>query len=307
MAAAILILSAASCGENQTYGDDVEPIELPTSSPEPGCHMSVNRSNILWLYTLSEFFKLFHSVYIYGDPIEYNDYPLAEKMGFDPDDYTLDNEETGRRAYKKGKQTSLSVDKYGRFDWTYRPDVENGETIGEEKSDAELGKIARDFLDQYDLFNAWTEKNGRQTGLETNTSYSEEENRRIEKKTSVTFTFYAKPDGINYREGKINVTVRADGKILNVRSRYINYASRKRAEMISVNEAIDLIEQDKCISVGGMASGDLVVSGLWFEYWTYEDDLGTPAVLQPVYRFSGSVKIRDEKELAERTVQANRF
>ncbi|MBQ7604159.1 MAG: hypothetical protein IJU75_04330 [Clostridia bacterium] len=162
MAAAILILSAASCGEKQTYGDDdpenigdVEPFEMPVSKVTRKVH--VNRLSVLLLRMKSGLPDISGDIYIYGDPIEYNDYPLAEKMGFSPDAYSV--AEDGRRVYTK-YQSTLSIDEYGRFRWTFDP----GNSMSDKKAEDELKKIAKDYLVRYGLYESEMEMSVKKAG-----------------------------------------------------------------------------------------------------------------------------------------------
>ncbi|MBO4413161.1 MAG: hypothetical protein IKX86_03725 [Clostridia bacterium] len=303
MAAAILILSAASCGEKQTYGDDVDPFEMPTSF-EPGCRLTVNRLNELWLSAVEGIKNIFRNLYIYGNPVEYNDYPLAEKMGFDPESYTASDD--ARNYEKDDGAISLTLDKYGRYYWKNRAAGEPGE----EKDDDELEKIVRDFLERYELFSRYSGDCSLRTSGRSYLTHRDDEGKEVSVPTEVTFVCDGTLDGVRYLYGKISVVIRVDGVIKSVTSQALDFASRKRADMISVSEVFDMIEQGKLVNVGGQVSGTLTVSVLYVEYWTENDKNGMPT-LQPVYSYYGTVPVDNgfskTTELTLGSVQANRF
>lgn len=233
--------------------------------------------------------------YIYSNP-QMTDYSIVTELGFDVNHGSIDPDDPEVRWYQSGSR-ELRIDQYGAFAyWTDVPDT----WFEVPFSDKEAGRIAKDYLDQYDL---WRDDFiDFSMGYTTNLNAAEGE-----KIVAKHVCFYQEIDGKDVTgTNRVIVEINGNGEVVHVNYSIRLYQNRQEVELISIEDAIAKIDSPGEAFIGVQStSRELVFEDVVIEYWseTLEYDF---VVMQPVYRFIGtSITNKGEQESFSITVQAN--
>jgi hypothetical protein len=258
------------------------------------------------VYDMGELKKQIPSedVYVYLNP-QNTDYKIADALGFDTNDFAV--EDSGERTYMKGNSVEsgffLRIDKFGTF--TYK--TNSPDTFFEMPySENECVQIAKAFLEKYDLWDK--EQLDESRVVVNNTSIGAEGNMDERITIGHDVYFHAKQtDGLEvFGNARVIVEINGNGEVRSVTYSLRRYEDRQKADLISLEEAFQRIDDRKAFIEVESDSAKLIFEKVILAYWTQnrnEDNL----VMQPVYAFQGtSVTLDGEEEPFAITVQANR-
>lgn len=238
--------------------------------------------------------------YIYCDPV-ITDYKIVEKFGFDIGKYHYPAFGTFEepRLYGDINERHIEIDKYGSF--IYKTGVEDT-WFDIQLSDAECMSIAKQWLKENGLLNMnidpyWTKGESMVT--------TNGETVVIAK----TIVFHPLTDdgcGI-YGNSRVSVRVNGNGEIVDVYYRWREYKRKIKADLISIEDALKRIDEQKAYISMENASKELRFESVSVHYWAEAIDVGIKVML-PVYVFEGESTTQDGSvEDFSITVQANKL
>ena len=242
------------------------------------------------------------SAEIFGNP-KLTDYAIVEKLGFEKNDFTV-SRTTGQRKYKKitDKTTQwLEIDEFGCFSYTVEYENTGEEYKEYPYTERETMEMGREYLKSIGL---WS-KDISDEGRGTTTSGTADGVTTISGRGII---FYRKgilgiPVSGNFR---MQVEFNIDGKVRFVNYNWREYESSSKAELISLDEAMDRINAGNAMFEYESMPTKLIIERVTLSYWSENNDTDN-VVMQPVYIFSGTnVVSGGESETFYITVQANR-
>ncbi len=245
------------------------------------------------------------NIYVYGNPKSSGE-EIAALFGFDKDSWEPYGGSDKERIYrdKTNSKKTLEIDAYGCF--TYNSGLEPVNRNCD-FSDKECMEMGRNYLLDLNLWPRHQINDKGRISVISNTSGG------VTTTVEKGINFYPKDIGGRLVSGtkRISVFFNADSEVTNISYSWREYESRRDANLISVDEAIEKIKEGKFkmdySDEDFGSAAEISIKDVTVSYWDEPRNTEETAV-QPVYIFSGTAKDKmGHKSKIYITVQANSY